>query len=108
MLAPLSGHLQRGVACCPSLRWHYPDQVLSVGGEQIGHPLSLACPSSRYPAKKFVNYMIFCEGYSIQRLAVSRKQKSEFLLPGGKVCTIWLIDLCGNTLGDGAYLRQRV
>jgi hypothetical protein len=30
---------------CPSLRWHYPDQVQPVGGE-IGHPLSLAFPSS--------------------------------------------------------------
>src|SRR5260370_24104323 len=30
---------------CPSLRWHYPDQVQPVGGE-IGHPLSLASPSS--------------------------------------------------------------
>jgi hypothetical protein len=33
-------HYQR-----PSLRWHYPDQVQPVGGE-IGHPLSLAFPSS--------------------------------------------------------------
>ena len=32
--------------CCPSLRWHYPDQVQPVGGDRIGHPLSLAFPSS--------------------------------------------------------------
>src|SRR5450759_1890247 len=31
---------------CPSLRWHYPDQVQPVGGDRIGHPLSLAFPSS--------------------------------------------------------------
>jgi hypothetical protein len=32
--------------CCPSLRWHYPDQVQPVGGDEVGHPLSLAFPSS--------------------------------------------------------------
>src|SRR2546421_11221450 len=32
---------------CPSLRWHYPDQVQPVGGDEVGHPLSLKAPGEQ-------------------------------------------------------------
>jgi hypothetical protein len=81
MPAPLRcGLLQRGVACCPSLRWHYPDQVLSVGGDQLGHPLSPAFPSSRCHSQENVNHIILCKGYSIRCSSPSREQFS----PGGR------------------------
>ncbi len=41
--------------CCPSLRWHYPDQVLAVGGDRVGHPLSPASPSSPWRTIDMLN-----------------------------------------------------
>jgi hypothetical protein len=41
---------------CPSLRWHYPDQVQPVGGDRLGHPLSLAFPSS--PGEQEIRYLM--------------------------------------------------
>src|SRR5438552_18441504 len=42
--------------CCPSLRWHYPDQVQPVGGDRVGHPLSSAFPSS--PGEQDTRYLM--------------------------------------------------